>query len=152
MLKQKIDQSLKEAMLAGDKPRVSVLRGLKSAVLYEEVAAGKRDDGLNDSEIEAVFAKEAKKRQESADLYRQGGSADKADAEEYEKKIIEEFLPQKISAEDLSQLVKNKISEIGATGPADMGKVIGSVKADVGSSADGSDIANEVKKQLGGIK
>lgn len=74
MLKQKIEQDIKTAMLAGDKTLVMTLRGLKSAILYIEVAQGIRDTGLPDAEVIDLLAKEAKKRQESADLYKQGGN------------------------------------------------------------------------------
>src|SRR6185369_11783185 len=97
MLKVRIDQDLKTALLAGDKTLATTLRGLKSAILYVEVAKGVRDEGLSDEEIVTLLAKEAKKRQESADLYVQGGSQERADAELAEKKAIEVYLPQQLS-------------------------------------------------------
>lgn len=148
MLKQKIDQALKEAMLSGDKVRVSVLRGLKSAVLYEEVASGKKETGLSDVEIETVLARESKKRLESIELYKQGGSQDKASAEEAERAIINEFLPKPLTPDQIAEAVKKHIELLGASSPADMGKVIGAVKSDLGNSADGAQIAEVVKKQL----
>lgn len=73
-LKDKLQQDLKQAMLARDSARSDVIKGLKSAILYAEVATGKRDEGLSDDEIIKLFQKEAKKRSESAQLYIQGGS------------------------------------------------------------------------------
>ncbi len=87
-IKQQIDQDLKQALLSGKKDLVTTLRGLKSAILYVEVAQNKRETGLPDQEVIEVFTREAKKRQESADLYAQGGNAEKQQAELTEKKII----------------------------------------------------------------
>lgn len=148
MLKQRLEQDLKQALLAGDKDRALVLRSLKSAILYVEVAKGARDEGLPDEEIISVLAKEAKKRQESADLYNQGGNEEKAKAELAEKAIIEEYLPAAMSDEELILLVDNVIAELGASGPQAMGQVIGAVKQKAGSSADGARIAQLVKERL----
>lgn len=148
MLKQKLQEDIKAAMLSRDTLRLETLRGLKSAILYAEVAAGKREAGLPDSEIEVIFAKEAKKRQESADLYVQGGAADKADKELSEKAIIEEYLPEQLSEAELTVAVEKVIAELQATSLQAMGQVVGAVKAAVGTSADGALIAKIVKEKL----
>ncbi|HSX33880.1 MAG TPA: GatB/YqeY domain-containing protein [Candidatus Saccharimonadales bacterium] len=151
MLKQRLDQDLKEALLAGDKTRATVIRGLKSVILYAEVAKGnRRDEGLPDDEIIALFAKEAKKRQESAELYTQGGSPEKAEAELAEKALIEAYLPQQLSDGEVDELVAAVITETGASSLQDMGKVIAAVKSKAGPSADGARIATKVKERLGG--
>ena len=147
-IKQRLTDDVKAAMLAGDAARLECLRGLKSVILYAEVAAGKREDGLTDDEIQVLFAKEAKKRQESADLYVQGGSKERADKELSEKKIIEEYLPAQLSEEEITILVEKIITETGVSGPQSMGQVIGKVKAVAGSSADGSVVARIVKEKL----
>jgi hypothetical protein len=146
MLKDKLNADLKTALLGGDKFLTEVLRGLKSAILYEEVAKNKRDEGLSDAEIEQVLAKEAKKRVESAELFKRGGNQESADKELKEKEIIENYLPEAISDEKLAEAVKAAIVEVGEG--AHMGQVIGSVKGKVGNTADGGRIAAEVKKQL----
>lgn len=148
MIKQQLQDDVKAAMLAGDSARLETLRGLKSAILYAEVAAGKREEGLTDEEIQALFAKEAKKRQESADLYNKGGSPERAEKELKEKGIIEEYLPEQMSTEELHAIIDKVISELGASGPQAMGAVIGAVKKQVGTTADGSAIANLVKEKL----
>jgi len=148
MLKTRIDQDLKSALLAGDKVLVTTLRGLKSAILYAEVAKGVRDEGLPDQEITVLLSKEAKKRQESADLYRQGGSLEKAEAELEEKAVIEKYLPEQLSDADLQAIVETAATEVGASGPQAMGKVIGLVKQRAGSQADGGRIAAMVKQRL----
>src|SRR5207302_1072349 len=79
-VKQQIDQDLKAAMLSGDKTLATTLRGLKSSILNAEIAGGKRETGLSDDETVQVLSKEAKKRQESADLYVQGGNSERQEA------------------------------------------------------------------------
>lgn len=148
MLEQKIEQDLKTALLQGDHIRVSVLRGLKSALLYEKVAKGKRDTGLTDEEIVVVLSKEAKKRQESADLYVQGNSKERAETELAEKAIIEEYLPTQLSEEELTTIVEQTIKELKATDIKSMGGVIGAVKKKTAGAADGAVIARLVKERL----
>lgn len=148
-LEDKINQDLRQAMLAKDELRVSVLRSLKSSLLYFKVAEKlDREQPLDDQKVEAVLSKESKKRQESADLYAKGGSQDRAQAELAEKKIIDTYLPQPMSEADLQQVVDKAIKEIKPDGPKDMGKVIGFVKQQVGVAADGSAIAKLVKSSL----
>jgi len=148
MLKQRIDQDLKKALLAGDKSLATTLRGLKSVILYAEVAQGLRDTGLPDEEIILLFSKEVKKRDESAALYTQGGNSERAAAELAEKAIIEQYLPLQLSNDDLRKLVDDAVTETGAASLQDMGKVIGLVKAKAAGSADGSRIAVAVKERL----
>lgn len=148
MLKQRLQDDVKKAMLAKDAGRLECLRGLKSVILYAEVASGKREAGLSDDEIVTLFAKEAKKRQESADLYVQGGSQERADKELAEKAIIEEYLPEQLSEEEVSKIVEEAIASTGAVDVKAMGQVIGAVKAKVGNSADGALIAKLVKEKL----
>lgn len=148
MLKSRIDQDLKQALLAGDKVLATTLRGLKSVILNVEIAKGIREVGLPDDEIITLFSKEAKKRQESADLYVQGGNTEKAEAELAEKKVIEAYLPQQISEDELASIIDVIIAEQGASGQQAMGQVIGAVKQKVGATADGSRIAQLVKERL----
>lgn len=148
MIKQQLQDDVKTAMLAGDALRVETLRGLKSVILYAEVADGKRDVGLNDDEILVLFSKEAKKRQESSDFYVQGGSPERSQKELTEKAIIEEYLPTQLTEAEVSKIVDEVIETQGAIGLQAMGSVIGSVKQRVGNSADGSMIAKLVKEKL----
>lgn len=148
MIKQKLQDDVKAAMLAGDSLRLETLRGLKSAILYAEVAAKKREEGLSDEEIIALFAKEAKKRQESAELYTQGNSPERAEKELAEKAIIDAYLPEQLSEDELKVMIDEVITQQGASGMQAMGQVIGAVKAKTGSSADGALIARLVKERL----
>lgn len=148
-LRQQLDDDVKAALLGGDSLRVETLRGLKSVILYADVAAKKRDNGgISDDEILGLFAKEVKKRQESADLYVQGGSQERADKELTEKTIIESYLPAQLSEAELGAIIDSVIAEQGAEGMQAMGKVIGAVKAKAGNTADGSMIAKLVKERL----
>src|SRR5215469_9173473 len=122
MLRQQIEQDLKTALLAGDKERALTLRSLKSAILYVEVAKGARETGLPEDELIAILSKEAKKRQESADLYKQGGSEDRAAKELAEKTIIEGYLPKQLSDDELLALVDKAIAQTNASGMQAMGQ------------------------------
>jgi uncharacterized protein YqeY len=148
-LRQQLNDDVKAAMIAGDKLRLETLRGLKSVILYADVATKTRDTGgIDDDAIMALLAKEAKKRQESADLYVKGGSQERADKELAEKKIIEAYLPTQLSEEELGRLIGEAIEQTGATEAKDMGKVIGAVKAKAGNAADGALIAKLVAERL----
>jgi uncharacterized protein YqeY len=148
MLKQQLDKDLKVALLSGDKDRATILRGLKSVILYAEVAKGSREEGLPDEEILALFAKEAKRRQDSADLYTKGDRPELAEKELAEKVIIEEYLPQQMSDDELKGIIRTVVSELGASGMQQIGQVIGTVKQKTEGRADGSRIAQFVKERL----
>ena len=147
-LKQQIDQDLKQAMLAGDKTLVTTLRGLKSAILNVEVAKGSREQGLSDEEIIPLLAKEAKQRQESAALYVQGNNQEKAAAELQEKTVIEKYLPEQLSEDEIKKVINEVISTMGEVSMAQMGQVIGAVKQKTGATADGATVARLVKERL----
>jgi uncharacterized protein YqeY len=149
MLKEKLQADLKQAMLARETERTDVLKGLKSAILYEEVAKNKRDEGLNDDEILAVLKKESKKRQDSIDMYTKGGNQEKADQESKEKEIIDSYLPEQLSEEEVEKLIDSTINELGITDPEkkDMGRIIGAVKAK-GAEVDGSTLAKLVSARI----
>lgn len=148
MLKQQIDQNLKAALLAGDKTLATTLRSLKSAILYAEVAKGVREQGLPDEEIILILSREAKKRQESADLYQKGGDSARADFELNEKKIIEAYLPKQLSDDEIRVIIDEVVQALGVTSPQTMGQVIGAVKQKAGAAADGTRIAKLVKEKL----
>lgn len=148
MLKQQIEQDLKTALLAGDKARATTLRGLKSVILYAEVAKGVREQGLPDDEIIALLSKEAKKRQESADFYEKGGSEERKAAELAEKVIIEAYLPKQLAEEEVIKIVEEAIAAADDNSPQSMGRIISTVKQKTGAVADGSLIARLVKERL----
>lgn len=149
-LKDKLQEDLKTSMLARDAFKTDVIKGLKSAILYAEVAAGKREEGLNDDEILGVFKKESKKRQESADMYTQGGSADKAEKELQEKAIIDAYLPAQLDEATVNGMIDTALADMGITAPSrqDMGKIIGAVKAKGGAELDGAMLAKLVNARI----
>jgi len=147
MLEGKIQADLKTALLGGDKKRAEVLRGLKSVLLNEKIAKGLRETGLSDEQVLILIGKEAKKRGESADMYKQANAMDRAEAELSEKAILEEYLPAQMSDEELAIIVDEVIASLGQN--AQMGQAIGAVRQKVGAQADGGRIAAAVKAKLG---
>jgi uncharacterized protein YqeY len=147
MLKAQLTDDLKQAMLSGDKPRAELLNMLKSAILYKEVEMGSREVGLEDTQIIEVLRKEAKKRQEAADMYAQAGDSERQQKELSEKQIIDMYLPAQMSEEDLLPIVTTIVEELKPEGMKDMGRVIGAVKAKA-PTADGSMVAQLVKQKL----
>ena len=148
-------------MLGGDKVLATTLRGLKAAILNVEVAEGKRAEGLPDDAIISLFQKEVKKRQESADLFGQGGNTEKQAAELAEKEVITKYLPAQLSEEEIGTMIDEIISKLtnpeapgspsqedSARGGIAMGQVIGAVKAKAGPAGDGAVIARLVKGKL----
>lgn len=148
MLKQRINDDLKAAMLSGDSARVDTLKMLKTALQYKEVELGIRDSGLTDDQAVDVLKKEAKKRQDAARMYADAGRAEQAAKEEAEYAVIQEYLPEQMGDDELQTLVQSIITKTGANSMQDMGKVIGAVKAEAGSSVDGGRVAALVKQEL----
>lgn len=150
-IKSKITEDLKRAMLAADRPLVTTLRGLKSAVLYAEVESGKRDEGLLESEMIALLRKEAKKRRDSIALYEQAGATERAASERAELTVIESYLPAPLTDAELDVFIEQAINELSDSSPALMGKVIGRVKELTAGSVDGGRLAQAVKTKLAGL-
>jgi uncharacterized protein YqeY len=147
-ISDEINAKLKEAMLARDQFLTGVLRDLKSAILYEEVAKNKRDSGLSDDEIETVIAREVKKRGDAIEIYTSAGNQEAADKETAEKEILNSFLPEPLSDDEIKEIVQKVIAD-GKYEPKDMGRAIGDVKAQTGTRADGAKIAAITKEMLG---
>jgi len=148
-MKEEIQARLKEAMLARDEFLKLVLSGLKSAILYEEVAKGKREEGLTDNEIMAVIAREVKKRDDAIEIYASAGNQELAQKEAAEREILTKFLPEPMGEEELQELIEATVVALGAADIKDMGKVIAAVKEEVGPRADGATVAKLVKERLG---
>lgn len=135
-------------MLSGDKVAVETLRGLKNAVNNEVINTRSQESGISDEQIQKVLAREAKARAEAAEVYKKAGETERADKELAEKKLIKKYLPQPMSPEQLKPLVAKHIDQLGANSPADMGKVIGAVKREAGTAADGATVASLVREAL----
>jgi len=147
-LTERIAADLKTAMLARDAFATELLRGLKAAILNEEVAKGVRDTGLDEAAVEQLIVRETKKRDEAARLFAQGGNQASAEKERKEGEMLKAYLPEQMSEDDLKALVAAVIAEVKPEGMKDMGRVIGAVKAKAGNTADGALIANLVKASL----
>lgn len=144
MLKEQINTDLKTAMLARNAFETTVLRGLKASILDEEVKLGKREEGLNDTEIETLVAREVKKRKEAASLL----DEERAENELKEAEILSKYLPEMASEEEIRAAVKDEISTMGEVSIRQMGAIIGKMKAKFGNSADGAVMAKIVKEEL----
>lgn len=147
-LKDTINNDMKAALLERRRFDVDVLRNLKAAILNEEVASGNREAGLDNTAVETVVAREIKRRRESIALYAANGREDLAEVESSEIVVLENYLPEQATEDDIKATIDEAVVAIGATEPKDMGKVIGAVKAKLGSSADGATVAKLVKETL----
>ena len=147
-LKERINDEMKAALLGGNRFAGEVLRNLKAAILNEEVATGMRNEGLDDSGVEKVVAREVKKRTESAKIYRDNGRPELAEPEEREIEVLKVYLPTQLTEDELTMLVEQKIAELDVSGSQAIGQVIGAIKAEVGNKADGATLANIVKNTL----
>ena len=138
---EQIQADTREAMKGGDKPRVSTLRMLASALQSNQ----KEGDG----DATAVLSRERKKRIEAADAFREAGRAEQADAEQAEAELISTYLPEQISDEELAAIVDEAVSSSGADSVKDMGRVMGAVMPKVKGRADGNRVSAAVKERLG---
>lgn len=143
---EKITAELKASMLAKDADRTGALRMLKSAIGYVQIE--KKVEPLPDAETLAVIQKEAKKRRDAIAEYERGGRAELAAKEAAELKVLEEFLPKQLSAEELEALVKAAIAEVGATSKKDMGTVMKAAQAKAAGRADGKTLSGVVNRLL----
>ena len=144
MLKEQINKDLKTAMLARNAFETTVLRGLKASILDEEVKLGKREEGLNNNEIETLVAREVKKRKEAASLL----DEERAENELKEAEILSKYLPKMASEDEIRAAVKAEISAMGEVSIKQMGIIIGKMKAKFGNSTDGAVLAKIVKEEL----
>ena len=147
-LKEQVNNDLKAALLGGDRFTGEVLRGLKAAILNEEVAQNKREEGLSDQVIEQIVAREVKKRNESASIYDGAERPELAANERAEAKVLVTYLPAQLSEDEINLVVTRVVGELGASGPSAMGQVIGAVKKELGNTADGATVARLVKNAL----
>ncbi len=147
MIEERVDKDLKKAMLARNSTLVNTLRSIKSSFLYYKISNTKRDKSLDDQEAINLLFKESKKRQESADLYKQGGDEERASQELLEKDIIDSYLPEKLDTEKLKEIVNEVVNNF-AKDKTKMGAMISEIKNKTKGSADGGDIAKLVKESL----
>ena len=147
MLKHKIQEDLKAAMIAKDELKLSTIRMLKSALQYYEIQKGAGYGATNDDVVE-IISHEIKKRNEAIDLYRKGGRDELAQKEEKELEILKAYLPEQMSEDEIRKLVQEAISFTGASSMQEMGKVMGTLMPKVKGKADASLVSNIVREQL----
>ena len=148
VLKEKLQNDLTEAMRARDEVRSSTIRMVLTAIKNEEVS-GKEARDLSDAEVITVLSREAKKRREAADAYKDAGRADKAEQEAKEGEVILKYLPAQLSEDEIKKIVADAVAESGATTPQQTGQVMKIVQPKVAGKADGALVSSLVKSALG---
>src|SRR6478609_1778096 len=146
-LKNQIDSDIKKAMLAKNKEELEALRSIKSMILLAETEKGSVAEISSDTENKLLM-KAAKQRKESADIFQQQNRTDLAEKELFQLDVINRYLPKQFSADELTAELKKIIAEVGATGPQDVGKVMGAASKKLAGKADGKTISEAVKKLL----
>ena len=149
MLRDRFSDTLKTAMKAGEKPRVSTIRLIQAALKDKDIEArGLGKDPLSDDDILALLQKMTKQRQESISIYEANGRPELAAGERAEDAIISEFLPQQLGEDEMRAAIKAAVAETGATSVKDMGKVIGKLRADYAGRMDFGKASGMVKEAL----
>ena len=146
-IKETLQKNLTEAIRSRDEITSGTIRMVLSAITNEEVA-GKEARVLSDDEVITVLSREAKKRREAAEAFETAGRTDKAALEKSEGEVIAKYLPAQLSEADIAAIIAEAIASTGATGPADMGKVMGAVKPKIAGKADGGVVSARVKAAL----
>ena len=146
-LRDRINDDVKTAMREGDASKRDALRLLTAALKQREVDERK---SLEDADVVAVIDKMIKQRRDSIAQFQQGGRADLADKEQFEISVLERYMPAAMSEADVDSAIAAAIAEAGAKGPADMGKVMGPLKAKLAGRADMSKVSARVKAKLAG--
>ena len=146
-LQKQVMEKMKEAMKAKDTVALQALRAVKSAFLLAKTETGAQEELTQEQEIK-IIQKQVKQRKDSAAIFLQQGREDLAKPELEEIAILEQFLPEALTDEEIEAVVIATIDDLGATGMQDMGKVMGKVSKDLAGKADGKTISNLVKKHL----
>ncbi|MFN3916908.1 MAG: GatB/YqeY domain-containing protein [Flavobacteriales bacterium] len=147
-LKDQISNDIRLAMLAKEKEKLEALRAIKAALMLEETKEGAGGNISEDVELKTL-QKLYKQRVESATIYRQQNRIDLAEVEEVQAEIIKAYLPAQMSEDEVRKAIQELIASAGATGPADMGKVVGAAVKTLGGKAEGKLISELVKQELG---
>jgi len=146
-LKEQFTEEMKQSMKSGDKLRLSTVRLLLSEIKNAEI---RKKGDLTDEETLGIVAKEVRKRKEAIEGFEKGGRQDLVDKETSELEILQGYLPEQISEDELRRIVKETITEVGASSPSDLGKVMGSLMPRVKGKADGKLVNQIVREMLQG--
>jgi len=144
-LTDRINEDIKNAMKGGDKEKLMALRDIKSKILLEATKDGSTE--VEDSAVMAILTKLNKQRTESIEIYQSQGREDLVAEEMKQAAVVQSYLPQPLTPEELEAAIKEIIAQVGATSPSDMGKVMGAAKV-LSGKADGKAISEMVKKCL----
>lgn len=147
-LEQRISQGIMAAMKAKEPVRLQTLRNIKKYII-EAKTAGAEIAELSDADVVKIIAKLAKQGSDSAEIYRQQNRVDLAEEELAQVAVMQEFLPKRLSPEELTEVLRAIIAEVGATSVKEMGKVMGVASKRLAGQADGKDISAKVKELLG---
>ncbi len=148
-LKETLNQDLIAAMKAHEEVKLRALRMAKAAIMNFEVA-GKEKVEAKDEDVLQIVKKEVKKREDSIQQFEQGGRSDLAAAEREEMEVLKAYLPEMMGEDQLRDIVKATVAELGAGAPSDMGKVMGAVMGKVKGQADGAVVRKMVQEALAG--
>lgn len=145
-LADQINEDIKTAMKGGDKEKLMALRDIKSKILLEATKDGSSE--VTDDKVMSILTKLNKQRMESIEIFKSQGREDLVEEEQKQAAVIQAYLPQPMSAEELEKAVKEIITQVGASGPGDMGKVMGVASKSLTGKADGKAISEMVKACL----
>lgn len=148
-LSQKLTDDMKSAMREKDKVALNTIRMLKSSLKNTSIEKGGVDVELSEAEIVAVIRKEVKKRQDSIEQYENAGRSELADGEKAEIEVLENYLPQPLTEEEIEKAVEEAIAEVGATSKKEMGQVMKLLQEKTGGRADGKTLSQAVQARLG---
>lgn len=150
MILDQVKSDLEQALKQKDMAKAGALRFLLSEIHNQQIALRPKLQGknLSDEDVIVVIRRESKRRQESIEAYRKGDREDLVRKEQQELEILRKYLPQEMPAEELEKIVKEMVNKVGANGPGDFGKVMGTVMEEVKGRADGKVVAEMVKKML----
>jgi len=146
-LEIKINNDIKQAMLAKDKRKLEALRAIKAGLLLEKTGKDVSGGEIPESVELKLLQKLVKQRKESAAIYHEKGRNDMAEEEEYQADIIEQYLPAQMSEEDVKKILQNAITDMGAASMKDMGRVMGVVTKQLAGKADNK-LISEIVKQI----
>ena len=145
---ERLNQVIKNAMLAKEKERLAALRDIKSKLLLEATSGGSGE--ITDAVANKIVVKLYKQRMDTYKIYIEQNRPDLAEEEMIQAKVIEEYMPKMLSEEEVKAVIVSKIAELNAEGMKDMGKVVGAVNGQLAGSADGKMVADLVKQLLAG--
>jgi uncharacterized protein YqeY len=146
-LKSQVESGIKDAMRAKDQDTLRALRAIKSLILLEETKGGTTGELSSDDELK-LLTKAAKQRRESADIYKTQNRPDLLEKEEAELAVIERFLPKQLTEDEVKAKLQEIIARVGASGPQDMGKVMGVATKELAGQAEGRVVSTLVKSLL----